>query len=52
MAKTQEELEQLKQEYKTLTVKLKELTDEELEIVTGGVKPEVRDFSFGVEHHF
>ena len=37
MAKTQEELEQLKQEYEEISKKLKELTDEELEIVTGGM---------------
>lgn len=37
MAKTQEELKQLKEEYETLTTKLKELTEEELKQVTGGV---------------
>ena len=36
MAKTQEELNQLKNEYETLNNKLKELTDEELKQVTGG----------------
>lgn len=36
MAKTQEELNQLKVECETLNNKLKELTDEELNIVTGG----------------
>ena len=36
MAKTQEELTQLKTEYETLNNKLKELTDEELNVVTGG----------------
>ena len=36
MAKTQEELTQLKTEYETLKNKLKELTDEELNMVTGG----------------
>lgn len=34
--KTQEELNQLKTEYETLTTKLKELTDDELKEVTGG----------------
>ena len=35
--KTKEELNELKTECKTLTAKLKELTEEELTIVTGGV---------------
>lgn len=37
MAKTKEELDQLKQECESLTNKLKELTDDELKQVTGGV---------------
>ena len=36
MAKTQEELNQLKTEYETLNNKLKELTDDELKLVIGG----------------
>lgn len=36
MPKTQKELKQLKTEYETLTTKLKELTEEELSLVTGG----------------
>ena len=36
MAKTKEELNTLKIEYETLTNKLKELTEDELNIVTGG----------------
>lgn len=36
MAKTQEELKQLKQEYDLITAKLKELTEEELMMVTAG----------------
>lgn len=36
MAKTQEELNQLKNEYESLTNKLKELNEEELKLVTGG----------------
>ena len=36
MAKTKQELEMLKQEYITLSNKLKQLTMEELNIVTGG----------------
>ena len=36
MAKTKEELDQLKQECETLTNKLKELTEEELQQVVGG----------------
>ena len=37
MAKTKEELSALKQEYETLTSKLKELNDDELMQVTGGI---------------
>lgn len=37
MAKTKEELEQLKQEYDQLNEKLKQLDDEELKAVVGGV---------------
>lgn len=36
MAKTKEELENLKKEYESLTSKLNELTEEELKEVTGG----------------
>ena len=36
MAKTKEELNNLKIEYETLNSKLKELTEEELKLVTGG----------------
>lgn len=36
MTKTKEELSALKQEYKTLTEKLKSLSEEELKQVTGG----------------
>ena len=36
MTKTKEELQQLKTEYETLTNKLKELTEEEIQIVVGG----------------
>ena len=36
MAKTQEELTQLKTEYETLNNKLKELSEDELKIVIGG----------------
>lgn len=36
MAKTEEELNELQKEYKTLTSKLKELTEDELKVVTGG----------------
>ena len=34
--KTKEELEKLKEDYKTLTTKLEDLSEEELENVTGG----------------
>ena len=37
MAKTQEELKELKLEFETLTSKLKELTDEEIVQVIGGI---------------
>ena len=36
MAKTQEELNQLKDEFETVTNKLKELSEDELGYVTGG----------------
>ena len=36
MAKTQEELNQLKEEYETLSNKLSELTEDEIKIVSGG----------------
>ncbi|MCQ2911634.1 MAG: hypothetical protein MJ244_05525 [Clostridia bacterium] len=36
MAKTKEELNNLKQELETLTTKLQELTEDELKLVTGG----------------
>ena len=37
--KTQEELQQLKNEYESLTTKLKELTEDELKEVSGGLIP-------------
>ena len=43
MAKTQEELKQLKEEYETLNKKLKELTEDELLQVTGGVIPALEE---------
>ena len=43
MTKTDEELKQLKQEYEELNEKLRELTQEELKLVTGG-----EDNSFGM----
>ncbi|MCQ2911637.1 MAG: hypothetical protein MJ244_05540 [Clostridia bacterium] len=39
MAKTQEELDELKNELESLTFKFRELTDDELNIVTGGGLP-------------
>ena len=47
MAKTQEELKQLKTEYEKLTDKLKELTEDELRLVTGGTQEseESKEFS-------
>ena len=41
MARTKEELNTLKQEFETLNNKLKELTEDELKLVTGG----------GYQHH-
>ena len=45
MAKTQEELKELKEEYETLNKKLKELSDDELKLVIGGsmFEPEIND---------
>ena len=37
MAKTQEELKELKEEYESLNLKLNELTDDEMKQVTGGL---------------
>ena len=42
MAKTKEELDQLKQECESLASKLKELNDDELKQVTGGLNPELQ----------
>ena len=39
MAKTQNELKELKEEYERLNKKLKELSDDELIQVTGGASP-------------
>lgn len=41
MAKTKQELETLKQEYRSLTAKLQELSEDELMLVTGGFDFEV-----------
>lgn len=49
MAKTKEELNELKMEYETLSTKLKELTEDELKLVVGGIemKPNIGlDFGF------
>ena len=37
MTKTKEELNELKNEYEKLNKKLKELTEDELKLVTGGI---------------
>ena len=42
MAKTKEELNELKKEYEILNNKLKELTEDELEIVVGGIVKLIR----------
>ena len=50
MAKTQEELNALKEEVETLNIKLKELTDEELAQVTGGnIEQELKNLA---KQHF
>ena len=52
--KTKEELTQLKTEYETLNNKLKELSEEELKMVTGGVElnldpvPDINDIGAGI----
>ena len=46
MAKTQEELNQLKKEFEVLSNKLKELTEDELKLVTGGVGENGYKYSF------
>ena len=48
MAKTQEELNTLKEEVETLNEKLTELTDEELAQVTGGLEYKIAFRSIGV----
>ena len=40
MAKSQEELNQIKNEYENLTTELKELSEEELSVVAGGLEQE------------
>ena len=44
--KTQEELRELKEEYEALNNKLKELTEEELKLVTGGIGENGYKYSF------
>ena len=48
MSKSKEELDALKEEVETVSRKLHELTEEELEQVTGGGLPDIfkRDFKF------
>ena len=48
--KTKEELNALKEEVETLNKKLAELTEEELNQVTGGVNP--TDFTIGQDQAF
>ena len=49
MAKTQEELNQLKTEYETLNNKLNELTEDELKLVTGGANNKLFTYYVGPE---
>lgn len=51
MPKTKEELNQLKKEYEVLTSKLKELTDEELKQVIGGIDFHTPDENQQYEHN-
>ena len=46
MAKTQEELYAIKEEVEALNNKLKELTEDELKLVSGGILPRKRDNCF------
>lgn len=46
MAKTQEELKQLKTEYETLSTKLKELTEDDFQQITGGKTIDIPFFEF------
>ena len=48
MAKTQKELTELKVEYEELSTKLKELSEDELKYVTGGID---NNGKFNVENH-
>lgn len=48
MAKTKEELNALKQDCEELRTKLKELTDEELKEVSGGIFPAVMPIIYSV----
>ena len=49
MAKTQEELNTLKTEYETLNNKLKELSEDELKLVTGGANNQLFTYYVGSE---
>ena len=51
MAKTQEELNALKEEVVTLNEKLHELTEEELAQVSGGVAPDLSKKQHDLEDH-
>ena len=55
MAKTKEELKELKQEIETLTFKLRELSDDELKEVTGGlgndIAPKDRDIAMVFQNY-
>ena len=52
MAKTKEELNKLKEEYAELTSKLKELSNDELKIVIGGIFVEPKNNNSNKEFHF
>ena len=46
MAKTKEELSQLKSEYELLANKLKELSEDELKYVAGGLGPDIESADY------
>ena len=52
MAKTKEELQQLKEEYETLSSKLKELTEDELQQLVGGDWYDFRGTNSGISEEW
>lgn len=52
MTKTQEELEEIKEEYKTLNTKLQELSEDELKTVVGGFGNSMHFFCVELGHWY